>query len=127
ISIKYVVPVGGDDIDKVDGDIELKLANGNEIFRELNSEELKNPKLGEVVYVDEKEVLCRRWNWRECDKTKMTEDTKNLALVIEGLPPVTRDEIEKIISELGEMIKKFCGGEITAKILSKDQNEAIIA
>jgi len=25
------------------------------------------------------------------------------------------------------MIKKFCGGEITAKILSKDQNEAIIA
>ncbi|NCO97386.1 MAG: hypothetical protein GW780_02715 [Candidatus Aenigmarchaeota archaeon] len=57
----------------------------------------------------------------------MTEDTKNLALVIEGLPPVTRDEIEKIISELGEMIKKFCGGEITAKILSKDQNEAIIA
>ncbi|NCO97387.1 MAG: hypothetical protein GW780_02720 [Candidatus Aenigmarchaeota archaeon] len=58
ISIKYVVPVGGDDIDKVDGDIELKLANGNEIFRELNSEELKNPKLGEVVYVDEKEVYA---------------------------------------------------------------------
>ncbi len=79
ISIKYIVPVGGDDTDKVDGNITLKFAQGDEPFIELNSQETKNPQEGEVVYIDDKEVLCRRWNWRECDKSKMTEETKNIA------------------------------------------------
>ena len=82
ISIKNIIPVGGDDTDKIDGNITLKFAQGDEPFTELNSEETKNPKEGEVVYVDDKEVLCRRWNWRECDKSKMTEETKNVALVV---------------------------------------------
>jgi len=123
ISIKHMVPVGGDDIDRVEGDIVLKFATGNEKFVELNSQEIKNPRPGEVVYMDNKEVLCRRWNWRECDKTKMTEETKNVCLVIEGLLPVTKEEIEKIISELADLIKKFCNGEIKTFILDKNNQE----
>lgn len=123
ISIKHIIPVGGDDTDKIDGNITLKLAQGDEPFTELNSEEIKNPKEGEVVYVDDKEVLCRRWNWRECDKSKMTKDTKNVSIVIEGLPPVTREEIEKIINELSEMLQKYCGGEIKTFILNKSNNK----
>ncbi|MCK5474069.1 MAG: hypothetical protein KAI53_01570, partial [Candidatus Aenigmarchaeota archaeon] len=49
ISIKHIVPVGGDDIDNVDGSITLKIANGAEKFRELNSDCDTNPKEGEVV------------------------------------------------------------------------------
>ncbi len=116
----------GDDIDKIDGDILLKFAEGNEPFTELNSEQIKNPKPGEVVYVDDKEVLCRRWNWRECDKSKMTEESKNVILVIEGLPPFTKDEIEEILGELSNLVQKFCGGEISTKILSKDELECIV-
>ncbi len=122
ISIKHIVPVGGDDIDKVEGDITLKFAEGNEKFIELNSQEIKNPKPGEVIYVDEEEVLCRRWNWRECDKSKMDENTKNLTLVVEGLPPVTREEIQKIIQELCGLVQKFCNGEVITKILSKNDS-----
>ncbi len=126
ISIKHMIPVGGDDIDKVDGNITLKIAKGDEPFKELNSDEIKNPKDGEVVYADNKEVLCRRWNWRECNKSKMTEQTKNVALVVEGLPPVTKEEVEKIISELAELVKKFCGGEAKAFIVDKGNSEVDI-
>ena len=122
VSIKHMIPVGGDDIDKVDENITLKFAQGDERFVELNSDEIKNPKPGEVVYVDEKEVLCRRWNWRECDKSKMDENTKNLTLVVEGLPPVVKGEIKGIIQELSGLIKKFCGGEISTKILDRNEN-----
>ena len=79
-----------------------------------------NPKDGEVVYMDEKEVLCRRWNWRECDKSKMTEKTKNVTLVVEGMVPVTKDEVGLIINELAELVSKHCGGEITKFVLDKD-------
>ncbi|MFH1448508.1 MAG: phenylalanine--tRNA ligase beta subunit-related protein [Candidatus Micrarchaeota archaeon] len=123
ISIKNIIPVGGDDTDKIDGNIILKFAHGNESFTGLNSEETKNPKEGEVVYVDDKEVLCRRWNWRECDKSKMTEETKNVALVVEGLPPVTKEEVETIINELSGLVQTFCGGEIKMSILNSSVSE----
>lgn len=123
ISLKHMIPVGGDDLDKVEGDIELKFADGTENFTELNSKETKNPKPGEVIYSDEKNVLCRRWNWRECDKTKMTEDTNNVCLVVEALPPFAKEEISTIINELAELIVKYCGGVIKTEILHKDKLE----
>ena len=123
ISIKHLIPVGGDDLDKIEGDIVLKFAKGNEPFTELNSDEVKNPNQGEVVYVDDKDVLCRRWNWRKCDKSKMTEKTINASLVIEGLPPVTKEELEKIVKELEILINKYCGGETKYYILDKNNSE----
>jgi len=117
ISLKHLVPVGGDDTAKVEGDIQLKFARGDEPFTPLNSEETETPKEGEVVYTDSKEVLCRRWNWREGDKTKMTENTAEVLLVVEGLPPVIKEEVQKIIEEMGTLISKYCRGETRISIL----------
>ncbi|MAF34583.1 hypothetical protein CMO91_01930 [Candidatus Woesearchaeota archaeon] len=118
ISLKHTIPAGGDDADKVDGEITLTLAKGDESFEQLNSKEQSNPKPGEVIYKDDKEVLCRRWNWRECDKTKMTEATKNAVLVVEGLPPFSKDDIQAISDELAELVTKYCGGESKVEVLS---------
>ncbi len=126
ISIKHMIPVGGDDIDKVDGDITLKFALGNETFTKLDSQEIENPKEGEIVYTDSKEVLCRRWNWRECDKSKMTEDTKNVTLAVEGLPPVTNEEVKTILKELSELVQNFCGGKIKTFVLDNAMPEVEI-
>jgi len=123
ISLKHMLPAGGDDIDRVEGNIVLKFADGTESFQELNSEEIKSPKPGEVVYCDGKEVLCRRWNWRECDKSKMTPETKNVALVVEGLPPFSMEEVKAITTELAELVKKHCGGEVKTLILNKEKKE----
>jgi len=123
ISIKHMIPAGGDDMTKVDGDIILKFAVGNEPFTALNSKERETVKEGEVVYADSKEVLCRRWNWRECDKTKMTEETKDVILVIEALPPVTREELDEVGEDLSRMITEYCGGEIRTDILDEAKRE----
>jgi len=123
ISLKHMVPVGGDDADKVQGEIELTYAKGNEKFELLGSKELQTPQEGEVIYKDDFEVLCRRWNWRECDKSKMTADTKNICLVVEGLPPVVKEEMGAIIQELAELVVKFCGGIATVKILDQQSNQ----
>lgn len=123
ISIKYMIPAGGDDMAKVDGDIILKFAVGGEPFTALNSKEKGTAKEGEVVYADSKEILCRRWNWRECDKTKMTEKTKDVILVVEALPPVTKEELDEVEEELNRLITKYCGGEIRTAILDDGKRE----
>ena len=126
ISMKCMIPAGGDDMAKVDGDIILKFAAGDEHFTALNSKEMETAKEGEVVYADSKEVLCRRWNWKECDKTKMTEETKDVILVIEALPPVTRKELEEVEEDLSRLIIKYCGGEINTDILGEAKRETEI-
>lgn len=119
ISLQHGVPIGGDDLDRVVGDIRLTLATGHERFVPLNGTEPMPPKPGEVVYCDDEGVLCRRWNWRECDRTKMTADAANVCLVVEGLPPVTADDIERAAAELAGAIEAHCGGRATATMLDR--------
>jgi DNA/RNA-binding domain of Phe-tRNA-synthetase-like protein len=123
VSVKHMVPIGGDDMAQVEGDIRLKFASGDESFTPLNSEETVTARQGEVVYMDSKDVLCRRWNWRECDKTKMTEETEDVVLVVEGLPPVTKEEVQEIIGELSRLVAEYCGGEKETFILDEENPE----
>jgi DNA/RNA-binding domain of Phe-tRNA-synthetase-like protein len=123
VCLKHMVPVGGDDLAKVDGNIELRFALGDEIFIPLGSDEVQTAKKGEVIYADQNEVLCRRWNWRESEKTKMTEQTQDVLLVSEGLPPVGYEEMEEIVKNLSQLIEKYCGGEVTGTVLSAEKSE----
>lgn len=123
ISLKYMVPMGGDDLDNVDEKIELQYASGEESFIPLNSDCVDNPKSGEIIYADQSEVLCRRWNWRECDKSKMTKDSKNISLVIEGLPPVTKGQVRDISHELAALLQEHCQAEVEIHLLNKNNPE----
>jgi lysyl-tRNA synthetase class 2 len=123
VSLSHIIPLGGDDLDKVAGSISLCFACGDEPFTPLNSLETEIVNEGEVIYTDEKEVLCRRWNWRECDKSKMTPETKNAVLILEGLPPVRREDIEPAAEDLRILIRKLCQGETKVFFLDINQPE----
>lgn len=124
ISLKHMLPVGGEDTDKIQGDVLLTLAAENEPpVLLLGDKEPRPPHLGEVIYKDDISTICRRWNWREADRTKFTEETKNCILVIEGLPPVNKEEIETATKELKELVEKYCGGRLTYSVLDKSKPE----
>ena len=122
ISLKYMAPVGGEDMDKIQGDVTLTFAESNEsAVLLLGDKESRPPHIGEVIYKDNISAICRRWNWREADRTKFTEETKNCFLVIEGLIPVTKQEIENATKELKDLVQKSCGGNVSYIILDKKQ------
>ncbi len=124
ISLKYMLPLGGEDFDKMQGDVILTFASDNEPpVMLLGDKESHSPRKGEVIYKDEISAICRRWNWREADRTKLTEDTTKCILVVEGLPPVSRGEIEKATLELKEMIQTHCGGNLNHFILNSELSQ----
>lgn len=123
ISLKYILTLGGEDLDTMKGDLVLAYAEGSEPFIPLGSDANDPPAVSEVVYKDNMGVVCRRWNWREGDRTKLTESTKNVVLVAEGLPPIERNVVENATKELAELVKKYCGGEIKIEFLDKDTPE----
>ena len=124
ISLKYLVPVGGEDLGKISGDIWLTFAKENELpILLLGEKEPRSPHVSEVIYKDNNGAICRRWNWKEADRTKLTEQTKNCILVIEALPPVDEQELKQATDELASLVKKYCGGELTTHILNKENSE----
>lgn len=124
ISIKYIMTVGGEDIDSMEGDLLLAFADGTEEFIPLGSEDNKPPKKGEVVYKDDKGVICRCWNWREGDRTKLEKTTKNAIVVIENMIPEDSKKHQQALEELKALIQKYCNAEIESHILNKDNLEA---
>ena len=112
LSLKYRTPVGGEDMRSMgDGRIELKIAHGHEHFVALGEANAEPVDAGEVVYAVGNEVLCRRWNWRESEITKLTEATKDAFLLVEALPPLKKDDIDKAARELAGLVSSECGAK----------------
>lgn len=127
ISLKYLLPVGGEDIDTVQGNIHLTYAADNEKpVLLLGDTQAEAPYHGEIIYKDNLGALCRRWNWRESDRTKLTTQTRNAVFVLEALPPVSEQTIKKAVAQLQQLIEKYCGGTVESFLLSKNNPYAEI-
>lgn len=124
ISLRHLLPVGGEDLDKIVGDVILTRAgDGEPVIFLLGEKEARAPRVGEIIYKDEVGAICRRWNWKEADRTKLTQATQNAFLVIETLPPVTRATVETAIRELADFVRQYCGGTISTAFLDKANRE----
>jgi DNA/RNA-binding domain of Phe-tRNA-synthetase-like protein len=116
VSIRYFIPMGGFDSDRVEGDIKLRFSQGGEIFQPLGSDKIEHTYAGEVVYADQNRILTRRWNYRDCDNTKITENTVNVIMFIDGSPEIPHKYIEKALGELASNLKLFCEGSYSTSI-----------
>lgn len=110
ISLEFLLPIGASDVDCIDGNVTLTIADGSEEFIMLGKKQPETIRAGEVIYKDEVEVLCRAWNYRECEKTKITEHTKFVIFFIEGLTHTSREEIEEAIEILERVLTPFSKG-----------------
>ena len=90
VSVRHVLPVGGEDLARYAGPIRLVRASGDEPFDTVTSGEavVDHPAPGEVVWRDELGVTCRRWNWRQCTRTRLTEDSTDVLFLLERLEPM---------------------------------------
>lgn len=122
ISLKYCLPCGGDDMKTVEGDFVLGIADGSESFIPLGSEQEESPVIGEVIYFDEmtKNVMCRRWNWRNGDRTKIEEATNNIVINIDCLPPHTPETANQARDELAQLLREHCDATLVTGALHKE-------
>jgi DNA/RNA-binding domain of Phe-tRNA-synthetase-like protein len=126
ISLRYGLPCGGEDIDTFVGDIRLTQADGNELFIPLGSDENTPPNEGEIVYKDEKGAICRCWNWREAQRTMLTENTKNAFLCIELIDETRSDEFLMALKELSNIVSHYLGGTVKMELLDSNNREMTI-
>lgn len=83
VSVRHAVPIGGEDLAAARGCPRLIRATGDEPFETAAG--VEHPRSGEVVWVDDLGVTCRRWNWRQCTRTALTPATTDAYFLLEGL------------------------------------------
>lgn len=120
VTLKHLLPTGGHDLARVDGDLVLRFARGDEDFIPLGSIEVQHPEAGEVIFADAKKVLCRRWTWRQADADKMTLETRDLEMNVDGLPPATAADVRLAMGECAELLRHVCGAETRELLLSAE-------
>lgn len=110
ISVIHHVPIGGEDLDQYEGSAHLVIAAGNEHFDARENGELivVSPDPGEIIWRDDKGVTCRRWNWRQCVRTRLTTETNNAVFIFDGVGPDARDRVEAAAFELIENLRYWC-------------------
>jgi DNA/RNA-binding domain of Phe-tRNA-synthetase-like protein len=87
ISVRHLIPVGGEDLDRYLGPAQLVRAAGDESFDTARDglPAISHPEHGEVVWRDDAGVTCRCWNWRQCARTRITAATTRAMFVLDGL------------------------------------------
>lgn len=123
VSLRYGLPCGGDDLEKVEGDIRLTYAQGDEEYIPLNGTDPEPPEKGEIILRDARKVLCRKWTWRQGDHTKITEKTQVAVINIDCLPPFTLKDLEEILHEVTPLFAQYCRCRVQTGILKKDTPE----
>ena len=94
ISIAHLLPLGGEDRAAYRGPARLVRARGDEPFDTTADGEpvTEHPGAGEVVWRDDAGVTCRRWNWRQGVRTRITTGTSSAVFVLDVLDPLSDDD-----------------------------------
>ena len=101
VSMRWAVPVGGEDLDAVVPPVRLVFARGSEPFDGGGS----HPRAGEIVWVDEVGVTCRRWNWRQGARTRLTESTTRAYFLFDALPACGDADLAAAMDDLCGLLR----------------------
>lgn len=100
VSVRHGLPAGAFDLDRVDGDVVIRRADGTESFTPLGEPDtVERPKSGEIVYADATGILTRHWNHRDAHRTRVTEDTAHAVFVLETLHATRDGDLLKAAAE----------------------------
>lgn len=90
ISVRYAIPVGGENIAAYVGNPRLTRASGGESFDTMKDGQPVTEAVppSEVVWTDDRGVTCRRWNWRQGVRTRIDLQTRRAWFVLERLEPM---------------------------------------
>jgi len=73
------------------------------------AEEDDPARAGEMIYYDEDGAVCRSLNWREAQRTMLTDDTTNGIVVMESVNADQAARANEAMAALAELIPTYFG------------------
>jgi DNA/RNA-binding domain of Phe-tRNA-synthetase-like protein len=105
VIIRYALPVAVFDERGIQGGTVVRFARGDERWADLGSSQTEHPDPGEVIFVDEADVVsARRWCWRQSAGSAARDDTTEILVTIEGHHGTAIDEVTRALADLEALL-----------------------
>lgn len=119
ISVSHVLPIGGENLAAYVSAPRLEIAEGGEPFDTIESGEpaMDAALPGEVIWRDDQGVTCRRWNWRQCVRTRIDGETRTALFLLEALGAMSDDALLAAGAELTAGFQRLSPGVMIAQRL----------
>lgn len=110
LSLDSFLSIGAHDVSAIEGDIALRMTDGQERFWPLGKDTQEAVPAGEYAYVDSSDELLCRMEVRQAEKTKVRLDSTSCVYMIQGNPNTSLEFIEEITDRLVDLTQIHCGG-----------------
>lgn len=114
VSVSHVLPIGGENLAAYVSAPRLDIARGGEPFDTIaDGEPAMDAALpGEVIWQDDQGVTCRRWNWRQCVRTRIDTETGTALFLLEALGAMPDEDLLAAGDELATGLRRLSPGVV---------------
>ena len=123
LSLKYCLPMGAHDIEKLDGDMTVRFSTAEDHFLPMGESEKEAMPDGELVYVSNHTVKTRRWIWRQSDDGKIDEKTGYIFYPIDGFTDANLENVKLATEELAKLLQEEFGCEVKTGFIDAEHKE----
>ncbi|WP_244465799.1 B3/B4 domain-containing protein [Devosia soli] len=105
VSVGFAIPIAVFDIEKVDGGLSVRPAQGNERYVSFSGT-IKAPEAGEIIFADDAgRAHARRWTNRHGQISAVGTHTMDALIVAEALHPHSPSDMEHLGFSLCEAVR----------------------
>lgn len=120
VSLKYILPIGAHDIGKLDGDLEVRIAEDGDSFLPFGETERERPDSGELVYASGHIVKTRRWIWRQSEDGKIDGASTDIVFPIDGFRDRNCERVAAAGADLARLLRELFGCDVRTGCVNKD-------
>jgi DNA/RNA-binding domain of Phe-tRNA-synthetase-like protein len=120
ISMNLILPLGAYDVDELSGNLQLRTAKQGESFSALGGSSNEPTIESEIIYADDCDVLTRQFLWRQSEKAKITENTKQFLFVCELLESMGSEVVIHAEKLIKTKFKEFFNVEVKNFTIDKE-------
>jgi len=106
-SAKYAIPIAVLDVDQINEYLEVRFAQGNEIYTDFSKSQFTLPK-NEISFFDKNNIAhARKWSHKQNSISVIKDHTKKAVIIIESLTPLLNNNTSpSIIDDISSILSK---------------------
>lgn len=110
ISAHFILPVGGYDLQKIEGTMALRFGKQDDRFIALNGKDDISIDRQHIIYADENpeaSVICWMWNHKDCKRTMLTNEVTKGLFIFDCILPEDRPKLVEAQEQFAKYLTLF--------------------